>query len=94
MRQISTHMENPFRIIGLSYPIANYRDVSDWLGASYNHSYNFYPNIRPLPLELYFRPFDQVSRKIRLQAMTKRLYQDIKLHSEGESVMVFVSDRK
>ena len=51
-------MENPFRIIGLSYPIANFRDISDWIGASPQHSFNFYPNIRPLPLELYFRAFD------------------------------------
>jgi len=47
MRYISSQLETPFRIIGLSSPVANYMDIAEWIGAPVQHTFNFHPNIRP-----------------------------------------------
>jgi len=43
----------PLRIIGLSCPIANGKDVAAWLGVSLDSDsyFNFAPSARPQPLE-------------------------------------------
>lgn len=43
----------PLRIIGLSCPIANGKDVASWLGVSLESDcyFNFAPSARPQPLE-------------------------------------------
>lgn len=43
MRMIS--MEIPFRIVGLSLSVADYKEMSEWLGSK--HTFNFSPIIRP-----------------------------------------------
>lgn len=43
MRMIS--MEIPFRIVGLSLSVADYKEMSEWLGSKY--TFNFSPIIRP-----------------------------------------------
>ena len=47
-RQIQSELENQkVRIIGISSPLANSKDVCDWLGVSFPEScFNFHPNIR------------------------------------------------
>ena len=94
MRYMATQIEKQIRIVGLGTSIANYKSVSEWIGASPNFSFNFHPNVRPVPLEIYIHGFDQSNKKARIYSMEKYVYQGIKQQSKGKPVIIFVSDRK
>lgn len=53
MRYISSQIERSLRIIALSSPLVDARDVAQWLGCSANCTFNFHPSVRPVPLELH-----------------------------------------
>jgi len=91
------------RIISLSCPIANGRDVALWLGVDVDQGayFNFSPAVRPQPVEATVQSFDQFNRGARLLAMSKPAYSQLKKHFKTESStdktcsgIVFVSDRK
>lgn len=74
MRYISSQVDNPIRIVGLSHSILNCRDVASWLGCSSGATYNFSSTTRPIPLELNIMPFNIPHQSSRLLAMTKPVY--------------------
>lgn len=55
MRYMSSQLDSPIRIIALSSSLANARDIGQWLGCSSQATFNFAPNCRPLPLELFIQ---------------------------------------
>ena len=55
MRYISSQLEKAIRILALSSSLSNCKDVSQWLGAGNNSTFNFHPNVRPVPLELHIQ---------------------------------------
>jgi pre-mRNA-splicing helicase BRR2 len=66
----------PIRIVSLSCPIANGRDVAMWLGVDVDSGayFNFSPAVRPQPIEATVQSFDQFNRPARLLAMAKPAY--------------------
>jgi pre-mRNA-splicing helicase BRR2 len=94
MRYISSQIEKPIRIVALSSSLANAKDIAQWLGCNQGLTFNFHPNVRPLPLELHIRGFNQTHNASRLQTMSKPVYQSILYHSPTNPVMVFVSSRR
>ena len=94
MRYMATQLERQIRIVGLATSVANYKSVSEWIGANPNFSFNFHPNVRPVPLEIYIHGFDQSNKKARIYSMEKYVYQGIKQQSKNKPVIIFVSDRK
>ena len=97
MRYVSGQLEQRnsqgIRIVGLSTSIANARDVGEWMGVSTKSLFNFSPKVRPLPLEIYFQPFEQSNYAGRLVAMAKPVYNAVQRHSDGKSAIVFVPSR-
>lgn len=55
MRYISSQIERPIRIVALSSSLSNAKDVAHWLGCSATATFNFHPNVRPVPLELHIQ---------------------------------------
>lgn len=55
MRYISSQIERPIRIVALSSSLSNAKDVAHWLGCSATSTFNFHPNVRPVPLELHIQ---------------------------------------
>ena len=55
MRYISSQIERPIRIVALSSSLSNAKDVAHWLGCSTTCTFNFHPNVRPVPLELHIQ---------------------------------------
>lgn len=55
MRYISSQIERPIRIVALSSSLSNAKDVAHWLGCSTTATFNFHPNVRPVPLELHIQ---------------------------------------
>lgn len=53
MRYIASQTEKQMRVVALSAPLADARDVALWLGAPATTTFNFHPSVRPVPLELH-----------------------------------------
>ncbi|CAH8493771.1 unnamed protein product [Schistosoma turkestanicum] len=106
MRYISSQVDNPIRIIGLSHSLTNGRDIASWLGCTSGATYNFPPTTRPIPLELTIMPFNIPHQASRLLAMTKPVYQLITRlaftpspvgslqHSQRKPTLVYVPTRR
>jgi pre-mRNA-splicing helicase BRR2 len=94
LRFMSSQLEKEIRFIALSTSITNPYSLAEWLKISHNNVFNFDINNRPYKIEVFISGFDQASRKLRLLAMSKPLYNGIKTHSERKPVMIYVSDRK
>ena len=94
MRYISGQLEKPIRIIALGASMANSKDVATWLGCSPNATFNFHPNVRPVPLELHINGFNMTHTASRLLAMARPTFNAITTHSPKKPVIVFVPSRK
>jgi hypothetical protein len=57
MRYMSSQMEKSVRIVALSSSMSNARDCAQWLGCSNSATFNFHPNVRPVPLDLHIQVF-------------------------------------
>ncbi|EPQ10851.1 U5 small nuclear ribonucleoprotein 200 kDa helicase [Myotis brandtii] len=94
MRYISSQTERPIRIVALSSSLSNAKDVAHWLGCSATSTFNFHPNVRPVPLELHIQGFNISHTQTRLLSMAKPVYHAITKHSPKKPVIVFVPSRK
>ncbi|MGH0174302.1 UNVERIFIED_CONTAM: hypothetical protein FKN15_070957 [Acipenser sinensis] len=94
MRYISSQIERPIRIVALSSSLSNAKDVAHWLGCSTTATFNFHPNVRPVPLELHIQGFNVSHTQTRLLSMAKPVYHAIMKHSSTKPAIVFVPSRK
>uniref|UniRef100_A0A672SBI8 Activating signal cointegrator 1 complex subunit 3 n=1 Tax=Sinocyclocheilus grahami TaxID=75366 RepID=A0A672SBI8_SINGR len=94
MRYISSQIERPIRIVALSSSLSNAKDVAHWLGCSTTATFNFHPNVRPVPLELHIQGFNVSHTQTRLLSMAKPVYHTIMKHSPSKPVLVFVPSRR
>uniref|UniRef100_A0A8C1M6N6 BRR2 homolog n=1 Tax=Cyprinus carpio TaxID=7962 RepID=A0A8C1M6N6_CYPCA len=94
MRYISSQIERPIRIVALSSSLSNAKDVAHWLGCSTTATFNFHPNVRPVPLELHIQGFNVSHTQSRLLSMAKPVYHAIMKHSPSKPVLVFVPSRR
>ena len=72
----------------------NCKDIAQWLGCSTNCTFNFHPNVRPVPLELHIQGFNMTHNASRIVQMAKPTYNAIIAHSPRKPVIVFVPSRK
>uniref|UniRef100_A0A8B9LHH3 U5 small nuclear ribonucleoprotein 200 kDa helicase n=1 Tax=Astyanax mexicanus TaxID=7994 RepID=A0A8B9LHH3_ASTMX len=94
MRYISSQIERPIRIVALSSSLSNAKDVAHWLGCSTTATFNFHPNVRPVPLELHIQGFNVSHTQTRLLSMAKPVYHSIMKHSPSKPTLVFVPSRR
>uniref|UniRef100_A0A8D3C5P4 Activating signal cointegrator 1 complex subunit 3 n=1 Tax=Scophthalmus maximus TaxID=52904 RepID=A0A8D3C5P4_SCOMX len=94
MRYISSQIERPIRIVALSSSLSNAKDVAHWLGCSTTATFNFHPNVRPVPLELHIQGFNVSHTQTRLLSMAKPVYHAIMKHSPSKPAVVFVPSRR
>lgn len=93
IRYIVAQLERPIRIVGLSASVANGKDLAGWLAVSSSCTFNFHPNVRPVPLDLHIQGFNISHAQSRLLAMARPAYNAIKLHSPSKPVLVFTPTR-
>jgi len=93
-RYISSQLERRVRIVGLSASLANAKDVGDWMGATTHSNFNFHPNVRPVPLELFLQGSDISHFGSRMLAFSKTVYNAVVGHSPDKPAIVFVPSRK
>ena len=94
MHYIHVQLENELRIVGLSVPLSNARDVGEWLGATKHTIFNFSPMVRPVGLELHIQSFSIPHFPSLMMAMARPTYQSILQLSPDKPAIVFVPDRK
>ncbi len=94
MRYISSQIPKPIRIIALGASISNAKDVANWLGCSANATFNFHPNVRPVPLDIHIQGLNISHNASRLLTMGRSVYNAITKHSQNKPCVVFVPSRK
>ena len=94
MNLISSKTGCKARLVGLSTAMANGTDVGDWFGVKKHRFYNFKPSVRPVPVTIHFNGFAERAYCPRMGTMNKPAFYDIKRHSEGKPVIIFVSSRR
>ena len=95
MRFISSRLEKPMRILALSVPLANARDLGEWIGAKPQAIFNFLPNARPVPLEVRIQSIDLLDFEARAKAMERPIFNVVSQHAAlEEPSLVFVPTRK
>ncbi|KAK5939534.1 Pre-mRNA-splicing helicase BRR2 [Knufia obscura] len=94
MHYIHLQLENNLRIVGLSVPLSNARDVGEWIGANKHTIYNFSPAVRPVGLELHIQSFSIPHFPSLMIAMARPAYQYITRLSPEKPAIVFVPGRK
>jgi len=94
MQYIHIQLESHMRIIGLSVPLSNARDVGEWLGANKHTIFNFSPMVRPVALELHIQSFSIPHFPSLMMAMARPTYQSILQLSPDKPAIVFVPSRK
>ncbi|KAL8243569.1 hypothetical protein R6Q59_009827 [Mikania micrantha] len=94
MQYIHLQLENNLRIIGLSVPLSNARDLGEWLGANKHTIFNFSPMVRPVGLELHIQSFSIPHYPSLMIAMSRPTYRSILDLSPDKPAIVFVPNRK
>eukprot|EP01094_Clydonella_sp_ATCC50884_P027740 TRINITY_DN8091_c1_g2_i1.p1 TRINITY_DN8091_c1_g2~~TRINITY_DN8091_c1_g2_i1.p1 ORF type:complete len:1853 (+),score=962.58 TRINITY_DN8091_c1_g2_i1:598-5559(+) len=94
MRYMASQTERPLRIAAFSSSLANARDLADWIGAAPKCTFNFHPNVRPVPLEIHLQGFEQAHFETRMLAMVKPTVQALTHGAAGKPAIVFAPNRK
>jgi pre-mRNA-splicing helicase BRR2 len=94
MHAMAAQIESGLRIVGLSVPLANARDVGEWIGANKHTIFNLSPGVRAVPLELKIQSFTIPHFPSLMLAMAKPTYKAITQLSPDTPSMVFVPSRK
>eukprot|EP00698_Gefionella_okellyi_P015841 TRINITY_DN4494_c0_g1_i1.p1 TRINITY_DN4494_c0_g1~~TRINITY_DN4494_c0_g1_i1.p1 ORF type:complete len:2123 (+),score=500.62 TRINITY_DN4494_c0_g1_i1:747-6371(+) len=85
----------PIRIVGLSSPVANAKDLGDWIGATYQKTlFAFPPNARPVPLDVFVQGFDLAHFETRMLAMCRPVFNAIMQHAPNKPSIVFAPSKK
>ncbi|KDQ16775.1 hypothetical protein BOTBODRAFT_106485 [Botryobasidium botryosum FD-172 SS1] len=93
-RYVSAQTENKTRIVACGIPLANARDLGEWMGANTHTVFNFTPSARPLPLEVHLQSFNIPHFPSLMIAMAKPAYLAITEYSQNKPVIAFVSSRR
>ena len=93
-RFVAAQTQNATRMVALSVPLANARDLGDWLGAPSGSVFNFAPSARPTPMEVHIQTFNVPHFPSLMIAMAKPAYLAIIEHAEDQPVIAFVPSRK
>ncbi|KAI1727001.1 sec63 brl domain-containing protein [Ditylenchus destructor] len=94
MRYMGTQLDSKLRIVALSASLTNAKDVTQWLGCTL---FNFPPNARPIPLDLYINGFNLSHTASRLAAMVRPVYSSVIRHGgkiKPKPALIFVPSRR
>lgn len=94
MHYIALQTENQMRIVGLSVPLSDARDVAEWIRASKHTTFNFSPHVRPIPLELHIQSFTIPHFPSLMMAMARPAYSSILQLSPDKPTLMFIPSRK
>lgn len=94
IRYISADAESSTRIVALSCPLADPRDIRDWLGISAQAVYNFSPASRLIPVEIHLQSYSVSHFPSLMLAMAKPTFLALTGLASTEQGVVHVANRK
>ncbi|KAJ1750776.1 Pre-mRNA splicing [Coemansia sp. RSA 990] len=99
MRLMAAQLDQPLRIVALSVPLANARDVAAWIGAPSSAVFNFHPAVRPVPLEIQIQTSTTTHFASRMDSWLPPTYRaicgdDVDSVATPPSAIVFVAGRR
>ncbi|KAJ2116457.1 Pre-mRNA splicing, partial [Coemansia sp. RSA 921] len=108
VRYMAAQLERPIRIVALSVPLANARDVAAWIGAPSSCVFNFNPSVRAVPLEIHIQTSTIAHFASRMASLVAPTYRAIcsdsgakqrasdamDVDTDENSAIVFVSSRR
>ena len=93
-QQQQQRQSGKIRFIGLAYPIANGHDIAEWIGATPATMFNFNPNVRFTPLEIYIQNFDNPNYSSRMTAMLRPAMQAVRRRAAGKPTIIFCPTKR
>jgi pre-mRNA-splicing helicase BRR2 len=94
MRLMAAQLEADMRVVALSVPLANGRDIAEWLGAKGQAIFNFSPNERVnFPLKVRLSSFTIPHHPSLMISMARPTYSAL-IQSNEQKAVVFVNDRR
>jgi pre-mRNA-splicing helicase BRR2 len=80
---------------GLSCPLANAKDLGEWIGASQknNSLFNFRINNRPIQLDIFIKTIYNHNFSQNVNLFSKYIYNDIINKSDKKPTIIFVSSK-
>ncbi|KAJ1995334.1 Pre-mRNA splicing [Coemansia sp. RSA 1358] len=77
VRYMAAQLERSIRVVALSAPLANARDVAAWIGAPQSAVFNFHPAVRPVPLEIHIQTSTIPHFASRIAALSAPTYRAV-----------------
>ncbi|CAD6986436.1 unnamed protein product [Tilletia controversa] len=84
-RFVAAQTQNATRIVALSVPLANARDVADWIGCGSGSLFNFSPAARPVPMEVHIQSFNPVLAFVPSRKQAKLTANDLLAYALADS---------
>jgi pre-mRNA-splicing helicase BRR2 len=94
MRAMALQLESSMRVIALSVPLSNARDVGEWIGATKHNIYNFSPQHRAVPIQIQLQSYSIPHFPSLMLAMARPTYQAIVQYASDKPSLVFTPTRK
>lgn len=94
MRYMSMQIESGLRIVALSVPLSNGKDLGYWIGANNQSVYNFRPTDRAQPMEIHLQSLSIPHHPSLMIAMARPTFYAIRQLSGTQPALVFVHDRR
>lgn len=93
-RYISAQTENETRIVALSSPLADPRDIRDWIGAAAQAVFNFSPSNRAVPLDIHLQSYNVPHFPSLMMAMAKPAFLALSGMCSSDRALSYVANRK
>ncbi|KAJ2514983.1 Pre-mRNA splicing, partial [Coemansia sp. RSA 1939] len=90
VRYMAAELARPVRVVALSVPLLNARDIAAWIGAPPAAVFNFHPAVRAVPLELHIQTSTVAHFASRMAALAAPTYRAVCGDPAGERRKRFV----
>ncbi|KAH0573614.1 RNA helicase [Spironucleus salmonicida] len=91
---VCKELNKQIRLVGLSTPSQNVKDIAQWLKVPYQNIFNFDNAARPVKLDIHIQGFIGDKYCERMELMNRPVYTSIKKYSPNLPVLIFVQSRK
>lgn len=95
IKLVFSWFEQKYRLIVLTYPIANFSSVCEWLEIEPQNAFNFHPSVRNAELNVMLNGVDALDSNNFIQSTSRRLLSIAKLNrSNLNGLLIFVDSKE
>lgn len=94
MKFMEEQLETHIRIVGLSVPLSNGKDMGQWIGASSQFIYNFSVKEQVIPLEIHLQSSSIPHHPSLMIYLSKSVFYAIQQLAGTDQALIFVDERR